>query len=172
LAAPPPVPGEEFVEVGGLVDVDACELDGGGVLVLGVDEGFDVVGTVPRVGVAFVHDGLPPGLGVGGTVFLPVWPGVELVVPGLGDVEGEVEGDVEGLVFGLPLGLLVGCPVPLGLAPGEELPLELGVLPPLGVPRDELTGGVVVRVVLPCVPVLEDVTGGLEDDGAQGLGVR
>ena len=170
LAAPAPVPGEVFVEAGGLDEVVAAGLDGGDVL--GADEGLDEVDAAARVGVEPVHDELGLGFELGGAVVLPVPAGgAELVVPWLGDVETEAGGDVEGVVFGLPLGLPVGWSVPLELAPGEAVPPELVAVPPLAGLLDEVTGGVAARLVRPGVPVLEIVTAGLEDSAAQGLGV-
>jgi hypothetical protein len=137
-------------------------LDDGDVLVLGAGEVLDEADDTVACGDAeLAHD----ELGLGGTVFLPGTPGGELVVRGLGVLEGVVDGVVEGVVVGLPLSLGVGLPLVL-LAPGEAPPLELVALPPLAGLLDEVTGGDVVRVG---VPVVADVTDGLEDGGAQGL---
>ena len=166
MAAGAPLLDGGFVDGGLVAGGLVFGLDDDDVLVLGAGEVLDEVVVTVACGDGLVHDEL--GLGLGGTVFLPGTPGGELVVRGLGVLEGVVDGVVEGVVVGLPLPVVVGCGLPLVLllAPGEAPPLELVVLPPLAGLLDEVTGGDVVRVG---VPVVADVTDGLEDGGAQGL---
>ena len=161
----PPVDDAGLDEADGLVELVAFALDDEEALFLGeaVDEAL--AGALDAV--VDVAEGVQLGSGLGRTLFLPGSAEVEPVLGlglGLGDVVGvDVE---EPLALGeaLPLGL------PLALAEAEAL--ELGVLPLLELPLDDVTGGAVaVVVVLLGGLVLVSVWDGRVDGDWQAPGV-